>query len=667
MRRSKTGVSVAIPVGVLLVLGAGIGEPPDALADTSSPTVRTFEDEPVGQPPAGATVTGTVSVDSAPFGGAGNHAVHLTDPSTTTQSKVHFTQPAAAARSFEFDVSLHQVQQPLFVAVHGTGDRPDLGAWRFMIAPVHGRNPAAQVSVYSGTAWQRLAVIPQLTERDLASRVRIDASPEVAVFSVGEFVFRTTTRASASTAITGVELASSGGAPTGTDAYLDNLAVADLAADAPSLSAGTVPVGLLSDLTAGRALGYDDVATVAAPGRTEEEFVARVYVGGRWVDAKVEDDDEDDEDGDEAGALVVRAMLDESEIGLHPVTVTLTDLRTGVERSAQMRIQSYAPIATSLVAQEPAGAAEPRFPDAIRLDDGRLLVVYHYADGHTRANGVVRAVTSDDDGATWSAPRTVVENGFDNRDPKLVQLRDGTILLTTFRTDWSTSSSGTNLGTFLFRSDDGGQSFPTSTKIDSAQPGAWQHAPAVELPNGDILQPLYGYGARVARSTDGGRTFPAANEQTVVADDVAYANVEPNISLLPDGELVMLIRTADWVLGAEVASRLTRSFDGGRTWTPVETTDLPTSSHHQLVTEDGSVLVVYGNQAQAGRPSYAVLITEPSASWTGYRSVPVYNSGWDDQANNSSVQLSDGSFLTFGFDVADRSVVSWETKAKTYR
>src|SRR5262249_1569151 len=158
----------------------------------------------------------------------------------------------------------------------------------------------------------------------------------------------------------------------------------------------------------------------------------------RWVNGLVRN---------AGGAFTVLARLTEPNIGLKPVSVTLTDRRTGVQRSTQMRIQSYSRIPTAIVAQEPAGASEPRFPDALRLRDGRLLVVYHYADAHTQANGVIRAVTSDDGGQTWSEPYTVVQNDHDNRDPKIVQLRDGTILLTSFRTDWSTSSAGVNLGT----------------------------------------------------------------------------------------------------------------------------------------------------------------------------------------------------------------------------
>lgn len=655
-RRRGAALAAAVVVATALLVPAGTSI---AAADPSGSEVRTFDQEPLGLPPAATTVGGTVVVDSAPFGAAGNRAVHLTDTSATAQSIVTFAEPATAVRHFSIDLSLHQLKQPVFVAVQGQGASAALGMWRFMIAPAYGRNSDAQISVYSGSAWVRLAVLPDLTVRDRPTRLEIEAGTTAAVLRSGDFVFRTSTRASAGTAVTGLQLASSGSAPTGSDVYLDNYS-AGAAADDSALAPGTAAVGILPSLTASTTPTHGVVGTVMADGATAADLAATVYVGGQWQRASVVPEPR------VRNTFRISARLLEPNIGLHPVTISVTDRRSGLTRSTQLRIQSYAPIPTRVVAQE-TGPRQPRFPDVIRLQDGSLLVAWHFATAHTKANGVIRVARSTDNGASWSAPWTVVENDWDNRDPKLTQLRDGTILLSTFRTDWSTNPAGDGLGTFVFRSSDNGATFPDVTKVDSAQPGAWEHAPAVELANGDILQPLYGYGARVARSTDGGTTFPASQEITVVADEAAYANVEPNVVLLPSGELVMLIRTADNVWGQETSSRLTRSFDGGHSWTPLETTDLPTSSHHMLVTADGSVLVTFGNQWQDGRPTYAALITDPSGPWTGYRQVPVFNSGWDDQANPSSVQLPDGSLLSFGFNVIDRTVLSWATTEQTYR
>lgn len=654
----RTAVVAAIAA---LGLAAGLGVGTTAAAPAGPGAVRTFDAEPLGAPPAGYATQGDVTVAEAPFGAAGNRAVRLADYSATLQSRLQIPAPAAAARRFEFDVATRSTRQPVFVAVHAEGDNPALGAYRFMIAPVYayGGSTTAQVSVYDGRQYQRLTTIPMLTARDYPSRVRIDASAEAAVLTVNGMSFRTTVRASGGGAITGLELASSGAAGVGSDAYLDDVALSDLDPDGPALAEGLPVTGVLTSYVAEKHPASTVVATIDAPGVRAAQVRARVVVDGV-------DEPFTGRVHGEPGRLVVSAPIDADDIGLHPVTVTVTDLRTGVTRSSQQRIQAYAPIPTRVVAQEPEGPAEPRFPDAVRLADGTIVLAYHHADGHTHADGVVRMVRSADGGATWTDPVTVVAtDGADNRDPKLAVLRDGTVLLTVFRTDWSTSPES-NLGTFVHRSADGGLTFPEVTQIESAQPGAWQHGPAVELPDGDILQPLYGYGARVARSTDGGRTFPASAELTVVEDDERFSNGEPNIVRLPGGELVMQIRRHDHLLAVESESTLVRSFDDGRTWTAPESIGLPTSSAHLLVTAGGSVLLTYGDYTQPGRPTYGVLIDDPSGPWTGHRPVALYNSGWDDQANPTGVQLDDGSFLTFGFDVAARTVVSFRTTAADY-
>ncbi|MBB5787791.1 sialidase family protein [Jiangella mangrovi] len=653
--------SVVAATLATLLAAAALPLTASAAVPAEAPAVRSFDDEPLGAPPVGYTVQGDITVAEAPFGEPGNRAVHLADASTTLQTRLHIPAQVTEARRFDFDLALHSTRQPVFIAVHANGDNPALGMFRFMITPVYayGGSTTAQVLVYDGRQYVRFATVPMLTARDHASRVSIAAGNEAAVLTVNGMSFRTTVKASGGSGITSIELASSGSAPVGSDAYVDDVALADIDPAGPALAAGLPVVGTLPDYTAEKHPAATVVATIDEPGLRAAQVRAQVVVDGVAAPfpARVHG---------VPGRLSVSAAIDADDIGLHPVTVTVTDLRTNVTRSTQQRIQAYSPIPAQVVAQEPAGAAEPRFPDAVRLADGTIVVAYHLADGHTNANGIVRVVRSTDGGATWSAPVTVAATeGGDNRDPKLSVLSDGTVLLTIFRTDWSTKPES-NLGTFVYRSADGGLTFPEVTRIDSAQPGAWQHGPAVELPGGDILQPLYGYGARVARSTDGARTFPASNELTVVEDDARYSNGEPNIVRLPSGELVMQIRRHDNLLAIESESTLVRSYDDGVTWTTPEPTGLPTSSAHLLLTDDGKLLITYGDYSQPGRPTYGALLDDPSGPWTEHRSLALYNSGWEDQANPTSVQLDDGSFLTFGFDVANRTVVSFRTTAADY-
>lgn len=320
----------------------------------------------------------------------------------------------------------------------------------------------------------------------------------------------------------------------------------------------------------------------------------------------------------------------------------------------------------SVVATEPVGL-EPRFPDLIKLAAGRLMAVYHSAAGHTEADGAIKLTYSSDNGRTWTPPVVAVGNAYDNRDPKLVQLADGTVLLSYFQTNWAGTGS-TNRGSFVARMVPGSTTFDAPVKIASPQPGTWLHAPAVEIPGGDVLQPLYSSGARVARSHDGGRTWDASTEVVVAADTDRYRWEEPNVTRLPSGQLVMLIRTFDKIQGKYVPSFTTRSNDDGRTWTPVAQADITTtSSHHQLLTSTGEVLLTYGNPDVTNRPTFGALIADPAKPWTGSPKTLLYNSGHGDQANPTSAEIAPGRYLTLGFNVTTRQLVAFETTTSTYR
>lgn len=629
----------------------------DRSTAVASSTTRTFDNEPLGSAPTGSVTRGDVTVAAANFGGATNRVVRVVDSSTTADGSVLFPAAPAAVRTFEADLAFRWIE-PMQIAIHGTRDGAPTEAYRLSVATLYnwGKHSSGQVSVTAGTQTRKWAVIDQLTDQYRPTRIELTASAEALVLRVGEFVFRTTDRVAAVDAITGIEFRSGGIQANKAEFYVDNLAITE-PANARQLVAGTVATDVPPTLVARSNPRTRVVARIADPAADKQALSARVHVAGRWISAQITGP---------VGNLLVRAPLVEPNIGVHPITVTVTDTRTGVSRSAQATTAVTAPIPTRTVVQTPEGVKDPRFVDATRLSDGRIVLVYHYADAHGYANGVIQLVSSADNGATWTKPSTVVANQYDNRDPKIMQLRDGTLLLTTFRTNWA--AGGANVGTFVLRSTDGGKTFGEETRIEGIRPGTYSHAPAVEMPNGDVLQPLYGSGARLARSTDGGRTFKAENEIMVAADTHEYYYREPNMVLLPSGELVMLIRV-HWVsVGAERQSQIVRSFDGGHTWTAPEWTDLPTSSHHMQLTRDGKVLLTFGNILQPNRPTYASLIDRPSQPWTGYPQVPVYyaNSG-DDQGNPTSVELDDGSFLSFGYNTAERTVVSWRTTARDYR
>jgi hypothetical protein len=69
------------------------------------------------------------------------------------------------------------------------------------------------------------------------------------------------------------------------------------------------------------------------------------------------------------------------------------------------------------------------FPVAISLKNGDVLAVVRGGAAHVGVKGRLDLVRSTDRGKTWSAPWTAVDEQFDDRNPAMGQLKDGTIVL----------------------------------------------------------------------------------------------------------------------------------------------------------------------------------------------------------------------------------------------
>ncbi|MEV0718224.1 sialidase family protein [Asanoa sp. NPDC050611] len=330
------------------------------------------------------------------------------------------------------------------------------------------------------------------------------------------------------------------------------------------------------------------------------------------------------------------------------------------------------------------------FGDMIKLKDGRLLVAYRESVAHINQDGRIMVVQSQDQGHTWSTPRVAIDTPIDDRDPKLMQMRDGTVLMNFFRTDW-TGYPGrpvTLVGTFVTRSTDTGASWSEPVEVGTAMEGpsdvvvgaywaghAATHGPILELPDGDLLVPLYGRlpeggtgPATVVRSTDGGRTWPAANE-SVIGRAATFDFQEPNLSLLKNGAILSVIRTSINI------AYVSWSYDRGRTWTTPVTTGLPASSHHQLVLHNGDVLFTYGDLSGTfgpGRPTVGRILKHPEHGVEAAKDILIYDAAihgpaTTDQANPSSVELRPNRYFTITSDPHLAAIVGVYTSVRDYR
>lgn len=267
------------------------------------------------------------------------------------------------------------------------------------------------------------------------------------------------------------------------------------------------------------------------------------------------------------------------------------------------------------------------FPSIVRRPDGELIVAFRRAPerrpfggavSHTDANSHLVQVRSKDGGKTWTRePELIYAHPFGgSQDPCMVQLRDGTIVCSSYA--WApladtsklkkpVASSGgfVFLGGYLMRSQNGG--------------GSWE-GPLIPPPcegeaNLDLfgqLIPAYNRGA-MCEGRDGRLYWVVASARTnapahtanhlLVSDDKAqkwrYASVvaedkkiafnEASILQTPKGDLVAFLRSE----GFEDRACIARSTDGGATfqWKDAGFKGHP---HHLLQLPDQRVLVVYG-------------------------------------------------------------------------
>lgn len=328
---------------------------------------------------------------------------------------------------------------------------------------------------------------------------------------------------------------------------------------------------------------------------------------------------------------------------------------------------------TEMVVARASDGNRAYLPTATRTAAGRILVAYREADGHVRDTGRILGVHSDDDGRTWSAPRPLVDTELDDRDPMLTTLSNGDLLLQYFRTDWSRSPWRV-AGVQVIRSTDGGSSWGEPVEVDSTMvtetTQRWggylaghvaSHGRIRELPDGDLLSPVYGvhagdryHSAAVVRSTDGGLTWPRATEVTL-GRSPGQAYLEPVLTVLPGGRVTALLRT-------EQQAELTSSDDGGRTWTAPARIDLWASSADTATLSDGSVLLAYGDASRTStrsRPTMATVVPDPLGRWDAGPRHLVYDAGRDafDQANPSIVELADSGVLIVTYDIFRRELV----------
>ncbi|WP_285472490.1 exo-alpha-sialidase [Actinoplanes sp. NBRC 101535] len=329
---------------------------------------------------------------------------------------------------------------------------------------------------------------------------------------------------------------------------------------------------------------------------------------------------------------------------------------------------------------------EARFPDVVKLADGRLMAVWHRSTEHAGVESTIQ-LSFWSDGNGWSAPANAfadpsVVDGWDTRDPKLGRMNDGSVVLTFF-TAGKVYYSVWKPGWTRFTA-------PEQLTYPGAPTGIASHGAVLALADGggqtdQVLIPFYQDGAA------GGAFFMRATWRATVAPRLLVAGFHKIIANdNPVGRRYSepsFVQIGDTVVTAVRSENLDTANPSYRHASPViiarwnayaatpsytfqSFTGVLASSHHLLKTSSGKVLFTYGNRASDGvRPTVGMMIDNPAGTWSG-TPVPLYDSGLYDQANPSTVEPADGWFWTLGYNAKTRAQSSnggtlWVIRSQT--
>jgi len=345
---------------------------------------------------------------------------------------------------------------------------------------------------------------------------------------------------------------------------------------------------------------------------------------------------------------------------------------------------------SSLLFAEPATiletkviSSQPEFyhgwSTVVRRANGELWLTWSGGrDAHVCPFGLVHAMTSRDDGQTWTWPRVLLDSATDDRDSGVLETAKGTLLVTTFTSlayeqyfkehlsgkpshfiaegklaSWKAAHARLNdeerkaeLGQWVIRSSDGGKSWSPQIPTIVNSP----HGP-IQLKDGRLLyagKQLWTTDRKigVCESKDDGLTWQwLAEIPTRKGDDAEKSYHELHAVEAADGTLIAQIRNhndADkgWTLQTE-------STDGGKTWSEPHPICYGLPSH-LLRLRDGRLVMSYGHR----RPPFgnqARISTDNGKSW-GEAIILSGDGKGGDLGYPSTVELADGTLLTVWYE-----------------
>lgn len=270
------------------------------------------------------------------------------------------------------------------------------------------------------------------------------------------------------------------------------------------------------------------------------------------------------------------------------------------------------------------------FPSIVRRSDGELLVAFRRApnrkllgepgNSHTDPNSQLVLVRSHDDGKTWTpSPELIYAHPFGgSQDPCMVQLRDGTIVCSSYgwaqlqpdiatrRTNSGRHGSFVFMGGYVLRSTDGGHAWQnpiipmhisneTTVDVFGRPTPAFNRGAMCEGNDGRLYWVVAANSSVVPRredthlliSSDQGTTWEYS---CPVATDPKVNFNETSLYETPKGDLIAFLRTENF----DDHTAIARSKDRGKSFAPWQDAGFQGHPHYALRLRDKHVLLIYG-------------------------------------------------------------------------
>lgn len=304
-----------------------------------------------------------------------------------------------------------------------------------------------------------------------------------------------------------------------------------------------------------------------------------------------------------------------------------------------------------IVCQDAGAGGYEAFPDVCRLGNGRLMCVFYAGYGHVALpseplplGGRIAYSLSSDEGQTWSAVETLYDGPNDDRDPSIVQLKNGRLICNFFSLRKADKAPGyEGLGSWIMVSDDLGKTWSMPVQISKTH---YCSAPIRELSNGRLILGLYTEAGQksqgsVVFSDDGGKTW---QPEILIDNSGIQLDAETDVIELNDGTLYAAQRPH---------MCFATSLDRGSSWTVSQPIGFPGHCPYFLRTKDDVIVLAFRLPNTSLRFS-----RDECKTWS--ENVEIDEVGG---AYPSMVNLTDGSVLVVYYEEGQASNI----RAKRFR